>query len=147
MVHQPSQNVLIVEIEKEVRESAFNHLSQQNSGKVFLEPDRVMMERYVLRQPNSIIVTRLITQSPRKVFHGFPYPKLEKILADISMDTDKYFFFQGEELVHIFENAFSSVWVNEKTLFRYASRREASLKLRHFINVQTRIELLEKQEK
>ncbi|MDI6769245.1 MAG: hypothetical protein QMD04_06170 [Anaerolineales bacterium] len=141
MVHQPGQNLFIVEAEKDVGESVFYHLSQQNPGRVFLDPDRLTMERYVLQQSDNILVSRLITQSPRKTIHGLPYPKLEKILVDIFVDEEKYYFFQGEELVRILENAFSSYWISEITLFRYAGRRKASTKLRQFISTHTQIEL------
>ena len=43
--------------------------------------------------------------------------------------------------MRILENAFSSYWISEITLFRYAGRRKASTKLRQFINTQTQIEL------
>ena len=52
-----------------------------------------------------------------------------------------YYFFQGEELARIFENAFSTYLVSEKTMFRYARRRKVSTKLRQFIHEHTRIEL------
>jgi len=141
MLHQPGQNIFIVEAEKDVCESVFYHLSQQNPGKVFLNPDRLMMERYVLHQTDAILVSRLITQSPRKIICGLPFPKLEKVLVDIFVDEKKYYSFQGEELVLIFENAFSSYLISEITLFRYAGRRKASKKLRQFISTQTQVEL------
>ena len=146
MIHQPGQNLFIIETEKDVCESVFNHLNQRYPGQTFLDPDRLTMERYVLHQPDSVLISRLITQSPKKTVDGNPFPKLEKILVDIFVDGDKYFFFQGEELVRIFENAFSSYWISEKTLFRYAGRRKASMKLRHFISTQTQIELSQPQE-
>jgi hypothetical protein len=61
--------------------------------------------------------------------------------VDIFVDGEKYFFFQGDELVRIFENAFSSFWISEKTLLRYAGRRKVSVKLRQFISKQTQIQL------
>jgi hypothetical protein len=147
MVHQPGQNLFILEAEKDATESVFHRLSQQRPGKVFLEPDRTTMERYVLNQPEATLVNRLITQSPRKIAHGLPYPKLEKILVDLYADEERFYFLQGEELVHIFENAFSSYWISEITLFRYAGRRKVSEKIRQFISTKTRVELALTQEK
>ncbi len=141
MIHQPGQNLYILETEKEVCESAFNLLSQEYPGRTFLDPDRVTMERYVLSQRDSILISRLVTQSPRETVYGIPFPKLEKILVEIFVDGDKYYYFQGEELARIFENAFSTYWINEKTLFRYAGRRMVSVKLRQFIREHTQIEL------
>lgn len=133
MLHQPATNQIILEVEKEACESVFNHLAQEYPGQVFLEPDRAMMERYILPLPESILVSRLVTQSPKKKLRGATFPRLEKILVDVFVDSDKFFAFQGEELVHIFENVFAAYWVNEKTLFRYAGRRNAALNLKDFI--------------
>ena len=141
MTHQPGQNLFILETEKDVCESAFNLLSQENPGRTFLDPSRLTMERYVMSQSDSILISRLITQSPRQTASGILSPKLEKILVDIFVDGDRYYYFQGEELVRIFENAFSTYWINEKTLFRYAGRRMASEKLRQFIREHTQIVL------
>ena len=146
MIHQPARNLFIIETEKDVCESVFNHLSRQYPGRIFLDPDRLTMERYVLQQSDHILVSRLITQTPRKIVYGIPFPKLEKILVDIFADGERYFFFQGEELAHIYENAFSSYWINEKTLFRYAGRRKVSMKLHQFISKQTQIKLLHARE-
>ena len=141
MTHQPGQSLFILETEKDVCESAFNLLIQEYPGRTFLDPSQLTMERYVMSRPESILISRLITQSPRQTASGIPSPKLEKILVDIFVDGDKYYYFQGEELAGIFENAFSMYWINEKTLFRYAGRRMASGKLRQFIREHTQIVL------
>ncbi|MBS4016278.1 MAG: hypothetical protein KGZ86_07605 [Candidatus Latescibacteria bacterium] len=137
MRHQPANNQIILEVEKDACESVFNHLAQEYPGQVFLEPDRAMMERYILPLPESILISRLVTQSPKKKLRGVVFPRLEKILVDIFVDSDKFFAFQGEELVHIFENVFSAYWINEKTLFRYAGRRNAGARLKNFIDTKT----------
>jgi hypothetical protein len=112
MTQQPANHQIILETEREACEAVFNHLRQKYPGQVFLEPDRVMMERYVLPLPESILVTRLITQSPKKKIGGLIIPRLEKILVDVFADSDKFFAFQGEELVHIFENSFAAAWTS-----------------------------------
>ena len=142
MLLQPGQNIYILETEKDVCESVFNFLSQEYSGRTFLDPTRATMERYVLPQPDSILISRLVTESPKRTVRGIPFPKLEKILVDIFAEEDIYYFFRGEELARIFENAFSTYLVSEKTLFRYARRRKVSAKLRQFIREHTQIELL-----
>jgi len=141
MRHQPATNQIILEVEKDACESVFNRLAQEYPGQVFLEPDRAMMERYILPLPESILVSRLLTQSPKKKLRGATFPRLEKILVDVFVDSDKFFAFQGEELVHIFENVFNTYWVNEKTLFRYAGRRAAATRLKDFIDAKTMIAL------
>lgn len=141
MLIQPGQNFSILEVERDACESAFNLMSQDYPGRVFLEPDRETMERYVLPHPDSILVSRLITEAPRRMIHGMPSPKLEKILVDLFTEEDLFYYFQGAELTRIFENAFSTYQVSEKTLFRYARRRKVSQKLQNFIRAQTQIKL------
>ncbi|MEI6289442.1 MAG: DUF6577 family protein [Chloroflexota bacterium] len=147
MIHQPANNQIILETEREACESVFNTLQQKYSGQVFLEPDRAMMERYILPLPESILITHLITQSPRKKIGGLVFPRLEKILVDVFVDSDKFFAFQGEELVHIFENSFAAYWISEKTLSRYAGRRKVATRLMEFIESRTDIKLNQTQER
>jgi hypothetical protein len=141
MLLQPGQNFFVLETEKDVCESAFNLLSEEYPGRTFLDPTRLTMERYVLPQPDSILISRLVTEAPKKTARGIPFPKLEKILVDIFADEDIYYFFQGEELAHIIENAFSTYWISERTLFRYARRRKVSAKLHQFIREHTQTKL------
>jgi hypothetical protein len=100
----------------------------------------------VVRITEPIIVSHLITQSPRVKVNGLPYPKIEKILVDLYTDEEKFFVFQGQELVRIYENVFEAYRVSQKTLFRYAERRKVSQKLRAFICKETSIELIQNQD-
>jgi len=147
MTHQPGQSQIILETEKEACESVFNRLKEQFFGKIFLDPDRITFERYIFNNPESIILSRLITQFPKIISNGVPTPKLEKILVDIFADEDRFFVFQGQEMVSIYESAFNAYWINERTLFRYAGRRKMANKIRTFITTQTQIELTQSLEK
>jgi hypothetical protein len=146
MTHQPGRSQMVLEVEKDACESVFNRLREQFVGRVFLDPDRKSFERYILDNPDSIILYRLITQSPKMVLKGVPTARLEKILVDIFSDKERFFIFQGQELVTIYENAFATFWINEKTLFRYAGRRRIANELMTFINDHTTIELFQSQE-
>jgi hypothetical protein len=142
MLHQPGQNQIILETEKDTEEAVFNHFSSLYPGQIFLAPDRTMLERYVMQQPETILVSKLISQTPMgKKIGGVPYAKLEKILVDLLVDEETYFIYQGQELVNIFENAFAQYWIDERSLLRYAGRRNAIAKLQLFISTQTHIEL------
>ena len=59
-------------------------------------------------------------------------PTLEKLLVDILRDAD-FFYLQGSESEHIFENAFNLYAVNRNRLFRYAGRRKA--KRRNIVHI------------
>jgi hypothetical protein len=141
MLHQPGQNQIILETEREVTESVFNYIGGVQAGKVFLQPDRLIVERYILPQSDSIIVSSSITQSPKQKVGDIFTPKLEKLLVDIFADDEKFYTFHGEELVHIFETAFERYRLSEKTLFRYAERRKAGKRIRAFIEQETDIRL------
>jgi len=141
MTHQPGQSQIILEIEKDACESVFNLLKKQPSRSVFLEPDRMTIERYIINSPESILLFRLITQAPKIKTNGIATARLEKILVDIFTDEDRFYYFHGQEMINIFENAFSLYWINTKTLFRYAGRRKVTTRLKNFINAQTQIEL------
>ena len=141
MIHQPGQNQIIFEIEKEAAESVFNKVKELMPRNVYLEPDRVTFERYIIDSAESILILQLITQSPKIKTEGTSYARLEKILVDIFSDEDRFFTFHGHEMINIFENAFSQYWINTKTLFRYAGRRKVVERLKNFIETQTQIEL------
>lgn len=141
MVHQPGQNQIILETEKGTGDSVFNHLSEIYPGQTFLDPNRITIERYAIQQPEALLISKLVTQTPMgKRVNGVPYAKIEKILVDILVDNEKYFIFQGQELVTIFENAFAHYLIDEKSLLRYAGRRNAIPKLKQFVLNQTQIE-------
>ncbi|MCX6053616.1 MAG: hypothetical protein NTZ74_01640 [Chloroflexi bacterium] len=141
MIHQPWINFLIVETEKDVRESVFNHLTKSHTGKVFVSPDRLTLEKYVSQQSEPIIVSNLISRTPKgQRSKNVTYAKIEKILVDLLTDNDKFYAYQGQELIHIFENVFQVFQINETSLKRYAERRNAVQKLRYFIQDQTKID-------
>jgi hypothetical protein len=143
MLHQPGQGMKIVETEREVAESAFNFLNRQFSGRVFLHPDRLTFERYIITRSDSIIITTLFSQSPQQKVEDIPTAKLEKILVDVFANEDIFYIFHGEELTHIFETAFERYHVSQKTLFRYAKRRKIDQKIRKFICGTTNIQLIQ----
>lgn len=143
MLHQPGQNQVILEVEKDAAESIFNFLNNRIGGKVFIKPDRLTFERYILPRAETTIVLSRITQPPQLTINGVPYPRLEKILVDVFADIELFYIFHGQELVHIFETAFERYLISEKALFRYAERRSVGQKIRAFIHKETQIQLLQ----
>ena len=146
MLHQPGQSQIILETEKDVSESVFNLLNARFVGRVFLQPDRLTFERYILPRPDSILITSLLTQSPHQKIEGVSTPKLEKILVDIFADEDIFYIFHGEELAHIFDAAFARYQISQKAIFRYAQRRKVDQKIREFIQKKTKIQLIQLEE-
>ncbi len=141
MTHQPGQNLILVETDKDACESVFNRLMEKHTGRVFLDPSRSLMENYILPQASPIIVLPLTSEAPRTTHNNIPFPKLEKTLVDILVDKNIFFAFQGAELSNIYENAFNTYWLNQRTMFRYARRRKAGKTLQEFIQTKTGIQL------
>jgi hypothetical protein len=144
MVNQPKINLLLLDIEKGSELSVFDLLQQGTSLDVFLSPDSSTIERYVSDKIEPVILSSLVSQAPKankgKMHH---YARIEKILVDILADKPKFFPYQGEELVAIYENVFERILINEDTLIRYAQRRAAEDTLKDFILGQTDISLRE----
>jgi hypothetical protein len=89
---------------------------------VFLDPDRKVVDLYILTLNESVIVKPLLTEAPT-----FPIDKItsaapEKILVDIVAEPDLFRAQQGE-LDRIYANAFNEVRINQTKMLRYASRR------------------------
>lgn len=143
MVHQPGQNLIILEPEKESIESVFNFLENAYKGRVFFNPDREIIEKYALRIRDSILVLPMISRSPRQEVNDVLCPKLEKILVDIWSDKERFFMFHGQELINIYEMIFQNYRISEKTLFWYARRRRVDKKIRMFITENTDIQLIQ----
>ena len=143
MIHQPARNLTILDVEKDAVEAVFDFLAEQFPGKVFLKPDSEMMENYVFRLLDAVIVVPMISRSPVQMINNIPAPKLEKILVDLIADEDRFYIFHGQELVNIYENAFQNYQISERTLFSYAGRRNVVEDIRELIDRKTRVQLIQ----
>ncbi len=143
MVLQLGQNHLILDVEKGTKSSVFNQLSEEYTGKIFLDPDSSIIERYVQQLPEAILISNLISQTPmgRKV-EEIPYAPIEKILVDLLVDDEKFFTFRGNELISIFNGVFNSYLIDQKSLVRYAGRRKGISKLKKFVINKTQIDII-----
>lgn len=93
----------------------------------FLHPDRTVIENYVAGLHVSFVVWPLITRAPVETHDNLSFPTLEKILVDL------FFAYQGVQLIHIFEAAFSKYPINFSRLFAYAQRRNRKEELQAFL--------------
>lgn len=118
---QPPYNWTIVETEKDVLESVFTSLTGI-SKKVFLDPDRKVVDLYILTMNESVIVKPLLTEAPTFSIDKITSAAPEKILVDIVAEPDLFRAQQGE-LDRIYANAFNEVRINQTKILRYASRR------------------------
>ena len=84
------------------------------------------------------MIKKLVTRSPiskrtekKLKFHT---PCLEKILVDIFSEDKLFYYSQGSELVHIFENALKSYDINFTKLLSYAKRRDRDNDIKLFLS-------------
>lgn len=118
---QPPANWTIVEVEKEVLESVF-HILTGITGKVFLDPDRKVVDLYILPLHEAVIVKPLLSEAPILAAGEITAAAPEKILVDIVAEPNLFRAQQGE-LDRIYVNAFREIPVNQTKMLRYARRR------------------------
>ena len=122
----------IVEVEKEALESVYFTL-KDNYNPVFKKPSREMVEDFISRQPNSIIINPFVSEAPIQNIKEIPTSGLEKLLVDLYCDQNLFYFLQGNELLNIYNNAFSKYTINQSKLLRYADRRRKKNQIEEFI--------------
>ena len=116
--HLINFNVFFVDVEREVVESVYYGL-KENYSKVMLIQN---LYDNLSEFNNTIIVRPLITDSPIQKNENTFIATLEKMLVDLC--TDKEFIsFQGNEIYHIYQNAFDKYTINQQTMLRYAGRK------------------------
>jgi hypothetical protein len=104
---------------------------------IYLNPDEKAINFYISESNQPLIIKNLITRSPidkrteRKI--EVYTPLLEKILVDLFAEEKLFYLYQGNELVHIFENAIKSYAVNFTKLISYARRREKEEGIKMFL--------------
>ena len=124
--------------QKRLLDSFFYELKETYKAEVFLTPDEKAINLYVAESIQPIVIKKLVTRSPiskrmekKLKFHT---PCLEKILVDIFSEDKLFYYSQGSELVHIFENALKSYDINFTKLLSYAKRRERDNDIKLFLS-------------
>lgn len=127
MHHLPSNQILYIEVEKDVAESVFHRL-QEEGRTVYLRPDADLIYKYVNMDRGAVFVKNLTTESPLQTIDGIKVPTLEKLLVDMYCDPD-FYYLQGGEYHRIMHYARSSYAINRSRLLRYARRRNVTDKI------------------
>lgn len=135
--HQASRRIILIEIEKDFTESLYYELKDASRSELFLNPDAKTINFYIAESDYPVIIKKLITRSPiairteKKV--KFYTPLLEKILVDLFAEEKLFYYLQGSELMHIYENAISNYAINFTKLFSYAKRRDREQEIKQFM--------------
>src|SRR5690606_20923320 len=135
--HQASRKIILIEIEKDFIESLYYELKDSSRKEIYINPDEKAIDFYIAESDYPVIIKKLITCSPiarrteKRV--NFYTPLLEKILVDLFADEKIFYYLQGSELTHIYENAISNYTINFTKLFSYAKRREREQDIKQFM--------------
>ena len=135
--HQTSKSILFIEIEKGFEESLFYELKDTMHKEVFLNPDEKAIDFYIAESSQPVIIKKLLTRAPlskrTEKKTKFYVPTLEKLLVDFYAEEKLFYYLQGSELMHIYENAISNYTINFTKLFSYAKRREREQDIKQFL--------------
>jgi len=135
--HQAGRRIILVEIEKEFVESLYFELKDSFRNDLYLNPDAKVIDFYISESNYPVIIKKLITRSPisqrAQNRLKFYIPQLEKVLVDIFVEDKVFYFYQGSELMHIYENAIGNYTINFTKLFSYAARRGAEQEIKLFL--------------
>lgn len=135
--HQASRKIILIEIEKDFIESLYYELKDSSRKEIYINPDEKAIDFYIAESDYPVIIKKLITRSPiaRRTEKRVKLytPLLEKILVDLFADEKIFYYLQGSELTHIYENAISNYAINFTKLFSYAKRREREQDIKQFM--------------
>ena len=135
--HQTNKSTFIIEVEQGFEESFFYFLKDILHKEVFVNPDEKVIDFYIAESNQPVIIKKLLTRAPlmKKVESKIEFntPSLEKILVDLFAEKRLFYYLQGGELMHIYENTLSKHNINFTKLFSYAKRREKEHDIRMFM--------------
>lgn len=135
--HQSGKKIIIIEIEKDFVESLYYELKDSFRFDFYLNPDEKAIDFYISESQNPVVIKKLITRSPiakrteKRI--KFYTPLLEKILVDLYTENKLFYFYQGAELMHVYENALKNYTLNYTKLFSYAKRRDREQDIKQFM--------------
>lgn len=119
--HIPKTNIILVDTERDSMESVFYTLKEEFKT-VFHKPGKDLYDNYINDLQKPIIVRPLVSEAPLQTIKRIPTLTLEKLLVDALVD-EEFVFLKGNEINHIFRNAFERYSVNISKLIRYADRK------------------------
>ena len=127
--HLINYNVIFLEVEREVIDSVYRALKDMRYKVVRIKDIKEDLSDFA----GYICVRAVVTEAPLLKEKSGQVASLEKILVDLYCDRE-FTPFQGNEIYHIYKNAFNDYTVNESTMLRYASRKEKKAEIEEIIN-------------
>lgn len=140
--HLIAHNVIFLSVEAEIMDFVFETLRDKYPGKVLINPTVEIYHQYW--SDNMIVLGKLTTEAPKGQKASW-HTRLEKMLVDIMAEPLLLASISRAEYPHIYEEAFDRYVVDENGLFRYASRRKVTKKIKELIRKETDIVLRTKE--
>ena len=140
--HLIAHNVIFLSVEAEIMDFVFETLRDKYPGKVLINPTVEIYHQYW--SDNMIVLGKLTTEAPKGQKDSW-HTRLEKMLVDIMAEPLLLASISRAEYPHIYEDAFDRYIVDENGLFRYASRRKVTKKIKELIRKETDIVLRTKE--
>jgi len=136
--HQTSNQIIIVEVEKEFIDSLYYYLIDNLRMDFYLNPDEKEIQFYISESNVPVVIKRLVTRAPIQKIKNkkdvVAIATLEKIMVDLFADENLFHFYQGPEMVHIYENIIDRYSINFTRMFSYAKRRKKEQEIKQFIS-------------
>ena len=140
--HLIAHNVIFLSVEAEIMDFVFETLRDKYPGKVLINSTVEIYHQYW--SDNMIVLGELTTEAPKGRKASW-HTRLEKMLVDIMAEPLLLASISRAEYPHIYEDAFDRYIVDENGLFRYASRRKVTKKIKELIRKETDIVLRTKE--
>ncbi|GMQ28061.1 DUF6577 family protein [Algoriphagus confluentis] len=118
-----SKHWIFIGLRKEDMDSLFEDL-KSSSKPVYIQPDKEIINRYILPQEAAVILTALISETPIVHVGDYHFPSIEGILVNAWFEYEQFLRPFGIEIHQLYENAFAKYNVNKSKLLRYAARRD-----------------------
>ncbi len=136
--HQTTNQMIVVEVEKEFTDSLYYYLNDTIRMDFFLNPDDKEIQFYISESTVPVVIKRLVTRAPIQKIKNkkavVPIATLEKIMVDLFADENLFHFYQGSEMVNIYEKIIDRYSINFTKLFSYAKRRRKEQEIKQFIS-------------
>lgn len=128
---------IFVEVERAELEEIFNQ-SLQFSKKLFANPARETINRYLLPLDEAIILIPQVSETPYLIRGEVSTLSIEGLLVNAYWHYDKFFKPVGYDIDSVFINALNQYNVNTAKLLRFATRRDKRSEIEQLLKTITR---------
>jgi hypothetical protein len=125
-------NWLFIEVDRPELDEIFAN-AQQFSKKIFANPDKETITRYILPVEDAIILIPQVSETPLISLGDYSILTLESLLVNAYWYYDKYFKPLGYDIDTIFGNALKQYNVNTSKLLRFAGRRDKKSEIQQLL--------------